>query len=131
LLYTDNLRDGDRLVIGVKPPHGKGIRLANAFIDHIATFSARLLVVVVPVESIIPRGYTVVLEDRNICNVRDSFYDPSTNRPLLQAEAGDHVFRVLVRADLEHSVFEAGKSWKEVPVADRRQCCLISVCRLL
>jgi hypothetical protein len=72
-LYADNLRDGDRLVIGVEPPYGKGIRLANAFIDHIATFSARLLVVVVPVESIIPRGYTVVLDDRNICNVLDSF----------------------------------------------------------
>jgi len=120
-VLPDDLRDGDRLVIGLKSPHGKGIRLSNAFIEHISTFSARILVLVVPLESIIPKGYAVILEDRQICNVRDTFYDPSSNRSLLQAEAGDYVFRVLVRSDLKHSVFEmngsAGeKYWEEVPI---------------
>jgi hypothetical protein len=109
----------------VKPPHGKGIRLSNAFIEHVATFSARIIALVVPVESIIPRGYTVLLEDRQICNGRDAFYDPSTNRTLFPAEAGDHVFRVLVRSDLKHSVFEMNggggeKHWEEIPVPGRR-----------
>lgn len=113
------------MVLGLKPPHGKGIRLANAFIEHISTFSARIIVLVVPLESIIPKGYTVILEDRHICNVRDTFYDPSSNRLLLQAEAGDHVFRVLVRSDLKHSVFEMNgtggeKYWEEVPIPGRR-----------
>jgi hypothetical protein len=109
------------LVIGLKPPHGKGIRLSNAFIEHTASFNARLIALVVPLESDIPRGYTVILEDRHICNVRDAFYDPSTNRSLLQAEAGDHVFRVMVRSDLKHSVFDLSASggdkvWEEIPV---------------
>ena len=109
------------MVIGLKPPHGKGIRLSNNFIDHIATFSARIIALVVPSESIVPTGYTVILEDRQICNVRGAFYDPSTNRQLFPAEAGDHVFRVLVRSDLQHSVFEkegsgGEKYWEEVPI---------------
>jgi hypothetical protein len=120
-ILPDDLPDGHRLVIGLKSPHGKEIRLSNVFIEHISTFSARIIVLVVPLESIIPRGYDVILEDRQICNVRDTFYDPSSNRSLLQAEAGDHVFRVLVRSDLKHSIFGMNgnareKYWKEVPI---------------
>ncbi|KAK9800273.1 hypothetical protein WJX73_001364 [Symbiochloris irregularis] len=70
--------DADKLVIGLNPPFGANNSLANKFTMHAAAFSPRLIVLIVPPSTAIPRrgdmvngtplphGYNVIYEDHQM-----------------------------------------------------------------
>ena len=58
------LPHGDTLVIGLNPPFGKNNVLARKFTEHAADqFRPRVIVLIVPPSTPIPRNYVVMYED--------------------------------------------------------------------
>ena len=64
------LPPGKELVIGLTPPFGKNNILANKFVQHAAQFLPRVIVLIVPPQTPIPRGYTIMYEDHQTMSDR-------------------------------------------------------------
>lgn len=65
------LPHGNTLVIGLNPPFGKNNSLALQFVQHAAlTFKPRVIVLIVPPSTPIPRGYTIMYEDQTTMHDR-------------------------------------------------------------
>ena len=64
------LPPGKQLVIGLNPPFGKNNMLATKFVQHAALFLPRVIVLIVPPQTPIPHGYTVMYEDHQTMSDR-------------------------------------------------------------
>lgn len=64
-IAAGDLPAGDNLVIGLNPPFGKNNGLANTFVQQAAKFCPRVIVLIVPPEVSIPRGYQVMYEEQD------------------------------------------------------------------
>ena len=76
-MRAESLAPPHHLVIGLNPPFGKDNVLANKFVLHAARFCPRLMVLIVPPGTVIPEGYQVLHEDRQLCR-GEEFYVPGS-----------------------------------------------------
>lgn len=71
-----DLPAGDNLVIGLNPPFGKNNGLAKTFVQQAAKFCPRVIVLIVPPEVPIPRGYQVMYEEQDTMKDRCTSVTP-------------------------------------------------------
>lgn len=109
------LPPGDTLVIGLNPPFGKNNQLARKFMEHAADqFRPRVIVLIVPPSTPIPRNYVVMYEDCTTMSDR-SFYVPGAT-----AESWNLItpaLRVLLRQDWVGRLPRDGSGWYPTPHA--------------
>jgi hypothetical protein len=100
----------DSLVIGLNPPFGFGSAQAEAFIQHMASFRPRLIILIVPQTTQLPQDqYTVLVRNTSLC-AGHCFYLPGSHAPAAGRDANSrHVedwnqvspaFLILQRTDL-------------------------------
>ena len=111
-ISTEAIGSSERLVIGLNPPFGKNNELANKFVEHAASFDPRIIVLIVPPKTVVPRGYTTIFEDRNSCK-GEIFYVPGSTESSWNKDVP--AFRILARSDLVGSIWGNG-NWDEIKV---------------
>ena len=95
---------GDNLVVGLNPPFGTDGALAAKFVTHaVAELRPRLLILIVPRETPLPRGY-VELERNFRLAEGHAFYlpgslDPATQKPVEDWNKQTPPFIIMCRAD--------------------------------
>ncbi|CAD7704478.1 unnamed protein product [Ostreobium quekettii] len=93
-IHKGQLNSGDHLVIGLNPPFGKNGSLAIQFVSHAAEFQPRVMVLIVPPKTPVPKGYVKKHEDTSLCIDR-SFYVPGIRQSSWNAVPP--AFRILER----------------------------------
>ena len=77
----------DRLVMGLNPPFGFGSAQAQAFIQHMASFRPRLIILIVPQTTELPLDqYTVLVRNTSLC-AGHCFYLPGSHAPAAGRDA--------------------------------------------
>ncbi|KAK9844902.1 hypothetical protein WJX74_008431 [Apatococcus lobatus] len=108
----DELPPGDQTVIGLNPPFGTNGSLANQFIEKAASFNPRIIVLVVPPQTVIPGRYIVQFEDNKIMADK-AFYIPGGDKAGIQQSWNvvTPAVRILVRRDRVNGTFSDSGNW--------------------
>lgn len=99
-------------MIGLNPPFGTNGSLANQFIEKAASFNPRIIVLVVPPQTVIPGRYSVQFEDNRIMADK-AFYIPGGDKAGIQQSWNvvTPAVRVLVRKEHVNGTFSDGYNW--------------------
>eukprot|EP00891_Asterochloris_glomerata_P009819 jgi/Astpho2/9819/Aster-x1611 len=110
---TSSGHDPAKMIIGLNPPFGYNNSLANAFARHAAKLQPRLIVLIVPPETLVPDGYIKLCDERTVMEHR-SFYVPGTGQQSWNVTAPS--LRFLARRDLVRKVTEVEQwTWCLLP----------------